>query len=200
MKIETYSFPKSSFLSVEKDMEIFVNHFLKNERLKKLLYYDTPDALKQPEVPRDKALGMFGKQIKIVPKLKVDQPEFCYVIISFDNFTQNMTNPEFRDNIISFDIICHFDQWSLGNFALRPYKIAAEIDSMFNRKKLTGIGEIEFLGANQIILSDEFAGLTLMYQTIHGYDGEDSKHAMNPKEQADINSNWDKVFNQKNGL
>jgi hypothetical protein len=31
---------------------------------------------------------------------------------------------------------------------LRPYKIAAEIDSMFNRKKLTGIGEIEFLGAN----------------------------------------------------
>jgi hypothetical protein len=46
MKIETYSFPKSSFLSVEKDMEIFVNHFLKNERLKKLLYYDTPDALK----------------------------------------------------------------------------------------------------------------------------------------------------------
>jgi hypothetical protein len=34
-----------------------------------------------------------------------------------------------------------------------------------------------------------------MYQTIHGYDGEDSKHAMNPKEQADINSNWDKAFN-----
>ena len=72
MKIETYSFPRSSFLAVEKDMELLVNLFLKNERLKKLLYYDTPTALSQPNVPQDKSLEMFGKQIKIVPKLKVD--------------------------------------------------------------------------------------------------------------------------------
>ena len=200
MKIETYSFPKSSFLSVEKDMELLVNHFLKNERLKKLLYYDKPTALKEPPVPQDKALELFGKQIKIIPKLKVDQKDFCYIIINFDNFTQNITNPEFRDNIISFDIICHFDQWGLEDFSLRPYKIAAEIDSMFNRKKLTGIGQIEFLGANQIVLSDEFAGLTLMYQTSHGYNGEDSKYAMNPKEQQNINTNWNQIFNNNNGL
>lgn len=201
MKIESYSFPKSSFLSVDKDMELLVNHFLKNDRLLKLLYYDTIDALQRPVVPQDKVLDMFGKQIKIVPKLKVDAPEFCYVIISFDNFTPNMTNPEFRDNIISFDIVCHFNQWNLGNFALRPYKIAAEIDSMFNNKRLTGIGKINFLGANQIVLSDEFAGLTLMYQTMHGYDGEDSKNALNPEEQSDIVNNWNKIFNsQDNGL
>jgi hypothetical protein len=30
---------------------------------------------------------------------------------------------------------------------LRPYKIAGEIDSMFNLKKLTGIGYLEFMGA-----------------------------------------------------
>ena len=195
MKIETYSFPQSSFLAVEKDMGLLVDRFLKNERLKKLLYYDVPNALEQPNVPQDKTFEMFGKQIKIVPKLKVDKPEFCYVIISFDNFTPNMTNTEFRDNIISFDIVCHFDQWNLKDMQLRPYKIAAEIDSMFNRKKLTGIGEIHFLGANQIVLSDEFAGLTLMYQTIHGYQGEDSKFASKPGEQEDIEVNWDGIFN-----
>ena len=200
MKIESYSFPQSSFLAVEKDMGLLVNHILKNERLKKLLYYDTPNALNQPDVPMDKSLEMFGKQIKIVPKLKVDRPEFCYVVISFDNFTPNMTNPEFRDNIIAFDIVCHFDQWNLGDLQLRPYKIAAELDSMFNNKHLTGIGQIDFLGANQIVLSDEFAGLTLMYQTIHGYKGEDSRHAAKPGEQPDINTNWDKVFNHPNGL
>ena len=200
MKIETYSFPKSSFLAIDKDMELLVNLFLKNERLKKLLYYDTPKALDQSNVSQEESLKMFGNQIKIIPKLKVDQPEFCYIIIGFDNFTSNMTNTEFRDNIISFDIVCHFDQWNLGNFALRPYKIAAEIDSMLNNKKLTGIGALQFLGANQIVLSDEFAGLTLMYQTIHAYDGEDSKKALNPKEQQDINNSWNQVFNQKNGL
>lgn len=200
MKIETYSFPKSSFLAVDKDMELLVNLFLKNERLKKLLYYDTPKALDQSNVSQEESLKMFGNQIKIVPKLKVDQPEFCYIIISFDNFTPNMTNTEFRDNTITFDIVCHFDQWNLGNFALRPYKIAAEIDSMLNNKKLTGIGTLQFLGANQIVLSDEFAGLTLMYQTIHAYDGEDTKKALNPKEQQDINNNWNQLFNQSNGL
>lgn len=199
MKIVNYTFPHSSFLSVEKDMELLVNRFLKNDRLMKLLYYQVPDALSQPKVPQDKVFEMFGNQIKIVPKLKVDKPEFCYVVISFDNFTPNMKNPAFRDNIISFDIVCHFDEWNLENFQLRPYKIAAELDSMFNNKKLTGIGEIHFLGANQIVLSDEFAGLTLMYETIHGYEGEDSKNAPIPGEQEDINSNFDNIFN-KNGL
>lgn len=196
MKIINYSFPESSFLAVEKDMGLLVDKFLSNDRLKKLLYYDIPNALDQPNVPQDKALDMFGKQIKIVPKLKVDKPEFCYVIISFDNFTPNMRNPEFRDNIISFDIVCHFDQWNLKDMQLRPYKIAAEIDSMLNNKRLTGIGKIDFLGANQIVLSDEFAGLTLMYQTIHGYEGEDSKFAAKPGEQEDINSNWNNMYNK----
>jgi hypothetical protein len=35
----------------------------------------------------------------------------------------------------------------LEDFALRPYKIAAEIDSMFNNTHLTGIGELQFIGA-----------------------------------------------------
>jgi hypothetical protein len=53
-----------------------------------------------------------GKNIKIVPKLYVDGSVLNYIIISFDNFTQSR-NPEFRDSIIEFDIICHFDQWQL---------------------------------------------------------------------------------------
>jgi hypothetical protein len=31
---------------------------------------------------------------------------------------------------------------------LRPYMIAAEIDSMLDGKHLTGIGDLQFLGAN----------------------------------------------------
>jgi hypothetical protein len=30
-----------------------------------------------------------------------------------------------------------------------------------------------------------------MYQTIHGYEGEDSKFAAKPGEQEDIEINWD---------
>lgn len=198
MRINTYTMPKSSFLAVEKDMGLLVDLIIKNQRLQKLLYYDIPNALDQPQVPQEKVLEMFGKQIKIVPKLKVDKPEFCYLVISFDNFTQNASNPMFRDNIVSFDIICHFDQWNLQDFALRPYRIAAELDSMIDKKKLTGIGEMQFLGCSQIVLSDEFAGLSLIYQAIHGFEGEDSKNPLNPEEADDIIKNFNQVFN--NGI
>ena len=53
-------------------------------------------------------------------------------------------------------------------------------DSMFDGKHLTGIGETEFLGANQIILTDEFAGLCLMFRAVHGE--EDKKFFPNPEE------------------
>ena len=193
MKKEVYTYPKSSFLSAEKDMNIIVNMIMKNNHLKKMLYYTTKDCLSKPNLTEDQTLSMFGKQIKIVPKLYVDGSVLNYIIISFDNFSSNRTNPEFRDNIVEFDIICHFDQWHMKDFELRPYKIAAELDSMFSDKHLTGIGKLEFLGANQMILTDEYAGLCVMYQAIHGE--EDKQKMPNPMDEEAFIENFDAIFN-----
>ena len=195
MKITNYHIPKSSFLSMDKDLGIIVDAMLKNKNLKKLFYYNTPYALKQPPLSDEESVALIGKNIKIIPKLYIDGSVLNYVIISFDNFTENATNPEFRDNIISFDIICHFDQWQLEDMQLRPYRIAAEIDSMFNNKHLTGIGKLNFLGASQIILNDEFAGITLMYQTIHGE--EDKKNQPNPMKEEQFIADFNELFNSK---
>ena len=184
--------PKSSFLSMEKDMYLISNMILRNPRIKKMLYYTTPDCLNKPAVSEDQSIDLFGKNIKLVPKLYVDNSVLNYIIISFDNFTPNATNPEFRDNIIEFDIICHFDQWTMKDFQLRPYKIAAEIDSMFNEKHLTGIGTLKFLGANQMILTDEYAGLCLMYSAIHGE--EDKIDMLNPKDQEQFEKDFKELM------
>lgn len=192
MKIRDDSLPKSSFLAMEKDLGLITNLFLKNERLKKLLHYTTSDALTQPSLSEEETYALFNKNIKIVPKLYIDGSVLSYIIISFDNFTPNATNPEFRDNIISFDVICHFDQWQLQDFQLRPYRIAAEIDSIIDKKHLTGIGTLTFLGANQLILNDEFAGVSLMYQAIQGE--EDKRKPLNPSDAIDIANNWNEMF------
>ena len=193
MKLVNYQFPKSSFLSIDKDMSIIVDNIIKNDRLKKLLYYTTKDCLDQKPVSEDQTLEILEKNIKMVPKLYVDGSVLNYIIISFDNFT-NSGNPEFRDNIIEFDIICHFDQWQLKDFQLRPYRIAAELDSMFDKKRLTGIGTLQFLGANQMILTDEYAGICLMYQATHGE--EDKTNAPKEEDNIDIKENFDKIFNK----
>ena len=192
MKIDGYIPTKSSFLSINKDMRLLVDKILSNERLKKLLFYTTKDALDKPKLTEEESLSLFGKQIKLVPKLYVDGSVLTYIIISFDNFIES-GNPQFRDNIIEFDIICHFDQWQLKDFDLRPYRIAAELDSMLDKKKLTGIGLLEFLGANQIILTDEFAGICLMYRTYHGE--EDRKKLANPNEQEEFEADFREMIN-----
>ena len=181
MKVQTYTYPKSSFLSLEKDMEIITSKMMTNERLKKLLYYNSKDCLDRPELTQEQNTEMFGKNIKLIPKMYIDPGVENYIIVSFDNFVQNATNPEFRDNMIEFDILCHFDQWQLKDFQLRPYRIAAELDSMFDKKHLTGIGKLEFLGATQIIPNNEYGGLCLMYAAIHGE--EDRKFMPNPADE-----------------
>ena len=191
---KTFKFPESSFLSMEKDMNLIVDMMFKNDSLKKLLYYTSRDCLSKPNLTDDQTVEMFGKQIKIVPKLQVDNEVLNYVIVSFDNFTANGTNPEFRDNIIEFDIICHFDQWHLTDFQLRPYRIAAELDTIFNNQRLTGIGTLEFLGASQMILTDEYAGLCLMYSAVHG--NEDKKEMPNPADEEQMVNNFNKMFNE----
>ena len=53
MKKATYQFPKSSFISIEKDMGTIVDMMLKNNRLKKLLYYNLENCLFQENLTED---------------------------------------------------------------------------------------------------------------------------------------------------
>jgi len=55
MKIEGYLTPKSSFLSVEKDMELLINKILANKRLQKYLYYTDKDPLSKPNLTAEQA-------------------------------------------------------------------------------------------------------------------------------------------------
>ena len=179
---------KSSFQSVEKDIELilkklFVENKPLSDDLKKLLIINTKDCLDEVNASKYKILidNMKLKDlreegyIRLEPKLKFNEHEEVksYLILSLDNFTPNESNPEFRDCTVSFDIICHTDYWDIGNYRLRPIKIAGIIDGILNSSKLTGIGEFLFMGCNELILNEELSGYTLMFRAIHQTDGDD---------------------------
>ena len=167
MKLDLYKPTKSTFLTAEKDIFNIVDKMLNNENLKKLLYYPVKDAYRQPNLSQEQTIGLVHKNIRVVPKLQIDEEVESYVIITFDGFTTNANNPEYRDNIITFDVICHFDSWVMENYQLRPYLIMGEIDGMLNKSKLNGIGTVEFIGANQLLLSSDLAGFSLTYRVIN---------------------------------
>ena len=117
MRIDRAIVPKSSFLTVEKDSAIIASEILKNERLKKYLVCNkkNTDPLFYSLTDEDEK-NLTEHIIKFAPKIKVDNQEFNYLVIRFMGFTPNMQNTEFRNNIIEFDIVCHYDHWNMVIF------------------------------------------------------------------------------------
>ena len=178
---------QSSFLSCEKDTELILKKLFIDSRpyssiIKKLLVIITKDCLTEEREHKEiydkkiKELSLMDMRklgyIKLEPKIYFPEHEEvkAYILLSFDNFTTNSTNPQFRDCTVNFDIICHTDYWDIGDYRMRPLKIAGYIDGILNNNKLTGIGEFNFLGCNELILNENLAGYTLSYRAIHGTD------------------------------
>jgi hypothetical protein len=176
---------KSSFLSCERDYEkilrkLFVESNPYSEQLIRLLTINTKDCLEnttnEDVQKRVKEMSLAKLRsdgyIRLEPKVKFGEHEEVksYLLISFDNFTTNTSNPEFRDCTVSFDILCHTDYWDIGSFRLRPLKIAGIIDGLLNNSRLSGIGTFQFFSCNELVLDEVLSGYTLTYRAIHGTD------------------------------
>ena len=173
----------SSFLSCEKDVAIILDKLFTEDKvhaneLKRLLVINTKDCLDMTNERYQKIIDEYTVKklfdegyIRLTPKLTFEEHDEVrsYILLSFDNFTPSGNN-EFRDCIINFDVVSHIDYWNLQNFQLRPIKILGYIDGLLNKTKLTGIGELNFLGANELILDKELSGYTIMYAAVHGSD------------------------------
>lgn len=176
---------ESSFLSCEKDTEsiikkLFVDSKPYSDILKRLLIINTPDCLDDMtnQVYLDKikqtSVADLSKQgyVRLNPKITMGENEEVksYIVISFDNFRPNENNPYYRDCTVMIDILCHTDYWDIGNYRLRPIKIAGYIDGILNGTKLSGIGSFNFLGCNELVLSENLSGYCLVYDATHGAD------------------------------
>lgn len=173
--------PKSSFLGFKKDTSIIMRKILANQNVLRLIYHNSEDCLTDPacQVGDEEITEMLRtKQISNVPKIWIDKEKKNYLRITFDSFTPNAENPFYRDHTVEVKIVCPFDTWDLGDFDLRPYRIAGEIDAMLDGKKFSGIGVLNFINADQDIYDDYYGGLTLRYLARRG--NEDKHEDVRP--------------------
>lgn len=177
---------KSTFMSIPKDMstilrKLFVSSEPYSDKLKRLLIINEPDCLdKEQEQYQNKIDSISVKDmvdmqyVRIVPKIKM--PEFeevkSYILIEIDGFSPSL-NTEYRDSTITFTIISHLDNWQMDDFQLRPWMIAGYIDGILDKTELSGIGRLEFLGAQQIVFNEFLGGVILRYASYHS-DADDS--------------------------
>lgn len=187
MRVDLTKKIQSSFLNGEKDTEIILRKLFAESRpysdiLKKLLVINTKDCLTSDNIKYQEKINSLNIKdlfdqgyIRLSPKIKFNEHEEVksYILLSFDNFTPNESNPEFRDCSVYFDIFCHSDYWELDNYQARPLKIIGYIDGILNKAKLSGIGEFQFSGCNLVTLDENLTGYSLGYRAVHSVDGDD---------------------------
>lgn len=174
---------KSSFLSCEKDAEtiikkLFVTSKPYSDELKRLLVINTKDCLDNSNENYRKIVEntsvkelMEGNYINLVPRIKIKEHEEVksYLILTFDQFTST-SNPEYRDCMVTIDVLCNSDYWMLGDYKLRPLKIIGIVDGILNGSKLSGIGTLKFHSCDQTLLSEELNGYSISFLATHGND------------------------------
>ena len=175
---------ESSFLSCETDTEAIIKKLFVDSRpysdiLKRLLIINTPDCItdmtNQEYINKIKSMSVKDlidhQYVVLSPtKKRVENEEVKnFLVITFSNFSPS-NNPHYRNCLIMIDIICHSDYWDIGNYKQRPLKIAGYIDGILNNSKLSGIGTLQFVGANELTISYELSGYCLIYSATHGVD------------------------------
>ena len=141
------------------------NKLMQNQRLCRLLKYQVRDPFDQEKYENVDGVTLLNKQIMIVPKIFDDSTEkTSYVVAIFSNFVTNALNPDFKLSTVRFDVACPYDEWVLNDRSLRPYLMMQEIDDMFNQAQMAGIGTLQFVRAESIVLTPQIGGYSMLYQ------------------------------------
>ena len=141
------------------------NKLMQNQRLCRLLKYQVRDPFDEEKYPHVDGLSLLNKQIMIVPKIWDESTEkTSYVVALFSSYNTNVLNPDFKLATIRFDVACPYDEWVLNEQSLRPYLMMQEIDDMFNQAQMSGIGTLQFVRADSIVLTPQIGGYSMLYQ------------------------------------
>lgn len=156
-----------NFATVELDFQKIIEKLFENQDILKMLYYNTADCTTKPDITDETILMDISKNnIRIIPNLEIPENKGSIIIITFNNFLPNDTNPKFMNNVIIIDILCPTDVWMMDNYMMRPFRIMHEINSMFDKQKLNGIGTMQFITADIMTLGN-YSGYQMAYSVIN---------------------------------
>ena len=134
---------------------------IQDDELCRLLYF--ADEPYEQTITRKDKKKMLHKNIVINTEAPVQNNQGSYILISFNDFSRNQTNSETMDVVIFIDVIVPTEDWVLKNGNLRPYSIMEKIADIMKNVKIDSIGEVEFGGAQQVVLGNGLSGYSMKF-------------------------------------
>ena len=143
---------------------------LRNQTICKMLYYYPSETslnynpLSQPDIA-DTSILLMDKIFPLPKMPDASTEQSGYMTVTVTGGDSSYENQGYRYVNLVFDLIFHLDTWCVKS-GLRPYKVAEEIDKMFNNQQtdLPITNRPLDLGFKQRDYSNFFYGLQLVYQ------------------------------------
>ena len=152
---------------IETSLAAIKNCLLNDEKIRKLVYNDSNNALNLETPDRDKV----NKYITLRP---------IYQFENMQDFTQNtmvniyLTSGDTLDEevgisgIIQISIVVNIDKWELLDNKNRPISLADRIIKLVNNKKFTMSNSLSLQSMDQLIISKQLVGYALLFDIVDG--------------------------------
>lgn len=134
---------------------------IENKDLIKLLYYDSPTVLLEPNVPA--SVKILHDLVRVVPNVESDDNTKSRIAIVYPTAKVSTENSEFVDIIIYVYVYIPIIQWLINSDDLRPFLIMSEIQKTLNQKTINGMGRIEGGDFDLDLLTSEMSGYVMRY-------------------------------------
>lgn len=141
-----------------------MQRLMANQNLVKLLYYTDKDPLSHEDLTKEQLQNeVFGKLIKIVPRVGPKETATSIVSIRITRGRTNVVNKDFKDVIISIESFVPLTQWLIKDVNLRPFAIMGEIQRSLVGKKIDGLGKMEGGDFDLNFLTEEISAYEQMF-------------------------------------
>lgn len=154
---------RGDFNAINENLLIIQEQILNNEKICKLLEYETSDPLSKDPL-KDPYKLVNDRKVNTFPYIHQkteDKISFVNVFASYVNKAYD--NPKSRKINISVIVVSHSDIWNTRH-GLRPILIMSEIDDIVNGSKaLQSIGKVDFEFARPVEINRVFYGYEIMY-------------------------------------
>lgn len=139
---------------------------LTSTEVKKMVYFDQPDALAQ-STP---SLEQVKEYFTISPVFDVTKAPFNKNTLISIGMTRATLNSEslITRGVLKINVLTRSELWELSNGKIRPFEIANYIIEKLNNKKLSSSHKVVFNSLELAILSEDVNGYTLSFSLEEG--------------------------------
>ena len=137
------------------------NVLLDSEAVRKLLYYNTSDALSRETPTYEEA----KKSIYIKPIIFIydDSPEYGISSFISIGMVEAIIFPGSIQASIKISIACDRQVWELENDKVRSLALLSEVSNLLNEKKFEAAGKLELRVVKEVYFNNDLVGFTALF-------------------------------------